>query len=182
MDRDPGLDQQENLGLLEIGWIETSRPKRERSGQTSDTAADNYDAKRTRHCSHTLAVNRNHGPGDVAERLRLIRGNTWPMRLEELVRPAMACPRTIRCQPNTSTDEPCMTRHADGDCLLPEPWSVHYDFSHVSIGLKAVAFQYVFSTTLLYYTDVKFIQQKHEAEIQGESPQPRPFPRRPTPP
>jgi hypothetical protein len=68
MDRDPGSDLPENLGLLEYGCIETSRPKRERSGQTSDTAADNYDVKRTRHYSQTLAVNRNHGPGDVAER------------------------------------------------------------------------------------------------------------------
>jgi len=64
-----------------------------------------------------------------------------------------------------------MTRHADGDCLLPEPWSVHYDFSNGSIELKAVAFQYVFSTTLLYYTNVKFIQEKNEAGIQGEATQ-----------
>jgi len=64
-----------------------------------------------------------------------------------------------------------MTRHADGDCLLPEPWSVHYDFSNGSIELKAVAFQYVFSTTLLYYTFVKFIQEKNEAGIQGEATQ-----------
>src|SRR6266478_5537384 len=68
MDRDPGSDLPENLGLLEYGCIETSRPKRERSGQTSDTTADNDDVKRTRHYSQTLAVNRNHEPGDVTER------------------------------------------------------------------------------------------------------------------
>src|SRR6266478_1998 len=48
VDRDPGSDLPENLGLLEYGCIETSCPKRERSGQTSDTAADNCNAKRTR--------------------------------------------------------------------------------------------------------------------------------------
>jgi hypothetical protein len=49
MDRDPGPDFPENRGLLEYGCIKTSRPKRERSSQTSYTAADDYDAKRTRH-------------------------------------------------------------------------------------------------------------------------------------
>jgi hypothetical protein len=32
MDRDPGSDLPENLGLLEYDCIEASRPKRERSG------------------------------------------------------------------------------------------------------------------------------------------------------
>jgi hypothetical protein len=109
VDRNPGSDLPENLGLLEYGCIETSRPERERSGQTSDTAADNCDAKRAKHYSQTLAVNRNHGPCDAAERLRFIRGNAWPMRQKELARPAMTCRRTIRYQPNTTTDEPSMT-------------------------------------------------------------------------
>src|SRR5258705_8701930 len=61
INRDPGSDLPENLGLLEYSCIEASRPKRERSGQTSDTAADNCNAKRTRHFSHTLAVSRNRG-------------------------------------------------------------------------------------------------------------------------
>ncbi len=64
-----------------------------------------------------------------------------------------------------------MTRHADRDCLLPGPWSVHFDFSNGSIELKAVAFQLVFGTTLLSYTTVKFIQEKNEAGIRGEATQ-----------
>src|SRR5258705_5866002 len=89
VDRDPGSDLPENLGLLEHRYIETSRPKCERCSQTSDTATDDCNAKRVRHYSKTLAVNRNHGPCDAAERLRFIRGNIWPMRQEELIRPAM---------------------------------------------------------------------------------------------
>ena len=92
VDRDPGSNLPHDLGLLEDTCMETSRPKRDRSSQASDTTADNCNAKRTRHYSKTLAVNRNHGPCDVAERLRFIRGNTWPMRQEELVRPAMTSP------------------------------------------------------------------------------------------
>ena len=61
MNRDPGSDLPENLGLLEYSCIEASRPKRERSGQTSDTAADDCNAKRTRHFFQTLAVSRNRG-------------------------------------------------------------------------------------------------------------------------
>ncbi|MEH2568839.1 hypothetical protein [Bradyrhizobium sp. AZCC 2289] len=48
---------------------------------------------------------------------------------------------------------------------------MHYDFSNGSIELKAVAFQLVFSTTLLYYTSVKFIQEKNEAGIRGDATQ-----------
>jgi hypothetical protein len=83
------------------------------------------------------------------------------MRQEELVRPATTCRRTIRCQPNTSPNEPCMTLHADGGHLLPRPWSVHSEAS----SSKAVAFQFVFSVTLLYYTCVKFNQEKNETGI-----------------
>ncbi len=36
-----------------------------------------------------------------------------------------------------------------------------FDFSNGSIEFKAVAFQFVFSTTLLYYTSVKFNQEKN---------------------
>jgi len=57
VDRDPGSDLPENLGLLEHGYIETSRPKCERCSQTSDTAADDCNAKPARHYSKTLAVN-----------------------------------------------------------------------------------------------------------------------------
>src|SRR6267143_325883 len=71
MDRDPGSDLPENLGLLEYGRVETSRPKRERGGQTSDTAADDCNAKRASHLFQTLAVSRNRGPHEVTERLRL---------------------------------------------------------------------------------------------------------------
>ncbi len=62
-----------------------------------------------------------------------------------------------------------MTRHADGGRLLPGLWSVH---SNGSIELKAVAFQLVFGTTLLYYTNVKFNQEKNGAGIRrGEAAQ-----------
>src|SRR5258705_13900152 len=54
VNRDPGSDLPENLGLLEYGYVETFRPKRERCGQPSDTAADDCDAKRTKHFSQTL--------------------------------------------------------------------------------------------------------------------------------
>jgi len=37
VNRDPGSDFPENLGLLEHGYIKTLRPKCERSGQTSNT-------------------------------------------------------------------------------------------------------------------------------------------------
>jgi hypothetical protein len=37
-----------------------------------------------------------------------------------------------------------------------------FDFSNGSIEFKAVAFQLFFSTTLLYYTYVKFNQEKNE--------------------
>jgi hypothetical protein len=84
VDRDPGSDLPENLGLLEYGCIETSCPKRERGGQTSDTAADDCDAKRTRHFSQTLAVSRNHGTMRSCQAVAVIRGNTWPMRQEEI--------------------------------------------------------------------------------------------------
>jgi hypothetical protein len=46
-----------------------------------------------------------------------------------------------------------------------------FDFSNESIELKAVAFQLVFSTTLLYYTSVKFNQAKNETRIRGEATQ-----------
>jgi hypothetical protein len=36
-----------------------------------------------------------------------------------------------------------------------------FDFSNGSIEFKAVVFQFVFSTTLLYYTSVKFNQEKN---------------------
>jgi hypothetical protein len=36
-----------------------------------------------------------------------------------------------------------------------------FDFSNGNIEFKAVAFQLVFSTTLLYYTYVKFNQEKN---------------------
>src|ERR1700722_11213824 len=51
MDRDSRSDFPENFGLLEYLCIETSRPKRKRSSQASDPAADNCDAKRARHYS-----------------------------------------------------------------------------------------------------------------------------------
>jgi hypothetical protein len=62
VDRDSGSDLPQDLCLLEDAHIETSRPKRERSGQTSDSTADDCNAKRTGHFTQTFAVNRKHGP------------------------------------------------------------------------------------------------------------------------
>src|ERR1700686_4338601 len=56
VDRNPGADLPENLGLFEHGHIETPCPKCERSSQTSDTAADDCNAKRTRHFLQTFSV------------------------------------------------------------------------------------------------------------------------------
>jgi hypothetical protein len=56
MDRDSSSDLPEHLGLLEHGYIESPRPKRERGSQTSDTAADDCNANRTRHFSQTFSV------------------------------------------------------------------------------------------------------------------------------
>ena len=62
VDRDSGSDLPQNLCLLEDAHIETSRPKRERGGQTSDSTADDCNAKRTRHFTKTFAVNRKDRP------------------------------------------------------------------------------------------------------------------------
>jgi hypothetical protein len=45
VDRDPGSDLPQNLGLLEHGYVDASRPKCERSGETPDTAADDCNMK-----------------------------------------------------------------------------------------------------------------------------------------
>src|ERR1700759_212966 len=49
MDRNSGSDLPENLGLLEHDDIEAPGTECERSCQTSDAAADDCNAKRTRH-------------------------------------------------------------------------------------------------------------------------------------
>src|SRR5437899_8792295 len=54
------------------------------------------------------------------------------------------------------------------DASSPGPWSVHLTFR---IELKAVAFLLVISTTLLYYTHVKFNQAKNETGIRSEATQ-----------
>src|SRR6266480_2716446 len=79
MDRDPGSDLPEDLSLLEDAYIETSRPKRERSSQTSDSTAHDCNAKRTGHFSQTFAVSRNHGPCEATGQLRLS-ADSWLIR------------------------------------------------------------------------------------------------------
>src|SRR5882724_13561080 len=79
MDRNPGSDLPENLGLLEYGCIETSRPKCERSSQTSDSTADDCNAKRTGHFTQTFAVNRKHGSCEATGQLRLS-ADSWLIR------------------------------------------------------------------------------------------------------
>src|SRR6267154_2695715 len=61
VDRDPSSDLPDDLGLLEHGYIQASRPKRDRRGQTSNTGADNCNAKRTRHFFRTFSVGRSRG-------------------------------------------------------------------------------------------------------------------------
>src|SRR5258708_34578979 len=73
MDRNPGSDLPENLGLLEHVYIETSHPKCERCRQTSDTAADDCNAKRTRHFLQTFSVR-------TTDRARLPIGCDYPGR------------------------------------------------------------------------------------------------------
>jgi hypothetical protein len=84
VDRDPGSDLPENPGLLEYGCIETSRPKCERSGETSDAAADNCDAKRTRHFLQTFLW--------AAVRLRLSAADHGQYATTEWVSPATPSP------------------------------------------------------------------------------------------
>jgi hypothetical protein len=71
----------------------------------------------------------------------------------------MACRSTIRYQPTGRTQR-------DGDMLMAAASSQGalvsaFDFSNGSVEFNAVAFQLVFSTTLLYYTYVKFNQEKN---------------------
>src|SRR5438128_1367543 len=80
MERDPGSDLPENLGLLEHGYIETSRAKCERSSQTANTAADDCNAKRTRHLLQTLSVRSNDGRREVTDWLRLSAGSRASFR------------------------------------------------------------------------------------------------------
>jgi hypothetical protein len=49
VDRNPGSDLPQDLGLLEYRDIEASRSKRKRGGQAADTATDYGNAKRARH-------------------------------------------------------------------------------------------------------------------------------------
>src|ERR1700730_8816258 len=67
MERDPGSDLPENLGLLEHGYIETPRPKCERCSQTADTADDDCDATLIRHFLQTFSVRRHYGPREVTD-------------------------------------------------------------------------------------------------------------------
>ncbi len=71
VDRDAGSDLPYDLCLLEDAYIETSRPKRERSSQTSDSTADDCNAKRTGHFFRTFLS---------AARFAVFRGRPWPIR------------------------------------------------------------------------------------------------------
>src|SRR5882757_9791654 len=156
MERDPGSDLPQDLGLLEHGYIETSRPKRERSSQTSDTAADDCNAKRTRHFVQTFVLNRNADRARVraAAVIRLPFANTsnanWPGR-----------PSRAGSSDASRTHRPHAARRNETVRMVPASsrcWSMHSTFQKEASNSKP----WLLSATSLYYTFVKFNQEKNE--------------------
>jgi hypothetical protein len=156
VDRDPGSDLSYDLCLLEDAYIETSRPKRERSGQTSDSTAGDCNAKRTGHFTQTFAVNRKHGPCGATGQLRLS-ANSWLLRRKGVLSGQRS---QVRASGPTERIEG-MTQWRDRQIAAASSLGVlvcALDCWNGSIEFKAVAF----GATLLSYTIVKFNQEKNE--------------------
>jgi hypothetical protein len=144
--------------LLEDACIETSRPKRERSSQTSDSTADDCNAKRTGHFTQTFAVNRKHGRYEAVAVIRGFLADTPQRRLSGQRSQVRASGPTERIEGMTQWRDRQIAAASSPGVLVSA-----LDFSNGSIEFKAMAF----GATFLSYTIVKFNQEKNEVGTQA---------------
>ena len=151
VNRDAGTDFPQDLCLLEYACIETTCAQRQRSGQTSDAAADDYNAKREPGISFRPLL--------PAETETTRRGCVCPR--ESLVdAPGRIGPGRARPDWCDAAGIDCRARHdrANGGLLLDQfIVSPKHPTQRRGAGCSAMS---------LYYTTVKFNQGKIGSSIQ----------------